>query len=259
MITDKQKEEIFLKIAPFELYYDDDIYMEHIHNGVLQSLSNEFENETLFIIAVNDLLKLNTVLFFNAISKTKLTKIDFIDYVNSQFNRFKEDSEGEGLNEWLNHTKKIVFDKELYFYPKKVNTANKGAFMDWYNETLLSEAGKKKLSKPEPTFFDFIHNVTDKEAFAQDLKNTFNTEFGKDFTAIIKILESADIIKITDRSFQGFYNALIIYFDRDLGKYQSINDPRSKQKLNGLSKSESDNMGFFAEKLKPLIIKYKLK
>lgn len=139
MITDKQKEEIFLKIAPFELYYDDDIYMEHIHNGVLQSLSNEFENENLFSTAVNDLLKLNSVLFFNAISKSKLPKIDFIDYVNSQYNRFKEDSEGEGLTEWLNYTKKIVFDKELCFYPKKVNTANKGAFMDWYNETLTIE------------------------------------------------------------------------------------------------------------------------
>lgn len=259
MITDKQKEEIFLKIAPFELYYDDDIYLEHIHNGVLQSLSNEFENENLFSTAVNDLLKLNSVLFFNAISKSKLPKIDFIDYVNSQYNRFKEDSEGEGLTEWLNHTKKIVFDKELCFYPKKVNTINKGAFMDWYNETLLSEAGKKKLSKPEITFFDFIYNIKDKEAFAEDLRKTFNTERGNSITLIIKILESADIIKIPDGSFQGFYDALTIYFNRNLGTYPSINDPRSKQKLNGLSIIESNKMGHFSEKLKPLIIKHKLK
>lgn len=181
MLTDKQKEEIFLKIAPFELYYDDDIYMEHIHNGALQSLSNDFENESIFAIAVNDLLKLNSVLFFNAVSKAKLTKIDFIDYVSNQYNVFKENNEGTGLTEWLNHTKKLIFDRELYFYPKKVSTTNKGAFMDWYNETLtieITEVTEETKEKRIPVYQIALKYYYEDKHITEDNANSIANSFG---------------------------------------------------------------------------------
>lgn len=181
MITDKQKEEIFLKIAPFELYYYDDIVMKHIHNGAVRSLSNDFENESIFAVAVNDLLKLNSVLFFNYVSKHILTKVDFIDYVSNQYNVFKENNEGAGLTEWLNHTKKLIFDRESYFYPKEVSIANKGAFMNWYNDfnkTLSGEVLPEISEKRIPVYQIALKYYYEDKHITEDNANSIANSFG---------------------------------------------------------------------------------
>ena len=144
MITDKQKDDIFLKIAPFELYYyHDDMVMKHAHAGTIRSLSNDFETEESFVIAVNEVLSLNSILFFNMVSKHNLSKEEFINYVSTRYNVFKENSNGNGLTDWLNYTKKLIFDKDLKYYIKEVSTTNKGAFLNWYNDINVSLQGVK--------------------------------------------------------------------------------------------------------------------
>ena len=122
-----------------------------------------------------------------------------------------------------------------------------------------TDINTKKQPKPEKAFFDFIKNVKDKKAFAEDLKNTFSTAYGKDFTAIISVLENAEIFEIPDQGFKAFYETLKTYFNREIGTRQSISSPRSIQKLDGLSNIEKNKISYFSEMLNPLIIKHKIK
>ena len=114
---------------------------------------------------------------------------------------------------------------------------------------------QNNIKKPEPTFFDFIHNVEDKEKFAKDLKETFNTEFGKDFVPIITLLqiEKTEILKIPELKFKAFYEVLQVYFNRDIGKRQSIWDEIVKQSKNGLTEMDNARLKKIEKKLYPLI------
>lgn len=120
-------------------------------------------------------------------------------------------------------------------------------FLD--NKLFINEKTNNK--KPEPTFLDFIHNVKDKEAFAEDLKSTFSSEIGQNIKALINLLgiESNEIIIIPQRKFRSFVVAFKNYLNRDIGTYNSINDVKHIDDViyNDIEK-----------KLKPLITKHKI-
>jgi hypothetical protein len=110
-----------------------------------------------------------------------------------------------------------------------------------------------KKTKPTKTLFDFIHNVKDKEAFAKDLKNSFNTEKGKSIKAIINILKESEILIIIDGEFRTFYHLLTTLFDRNIGTYPSINDAGKGNNI-----LNDGVLQPIQQKLNPLIIKHKI-
>jgi hypothetical protein len=263
MITDKQKEDIFLKIAPFELYYyHDDMVMKYAHAGTIRSLSNNFETEESFVIAVNEVLNLNSILFFNMVSKHNLSKEAFIDYVSTRYNVFKENSNGNGLTDWLNYTKKLIFDKELKYYIKEVSTTNKGAFLNWYNDINKTLPGvktdvdkpkpkPKQVKKPDAIFTDWVNlNTLElKEQFAQDFKIQIQGLASSNLSIAINLLEIDRILIIPKTDKPSFLASLEKYLGRNIGTRQGF----SNKNDNKAKKTPIE------ETIKPLITKYKWK
>jgi len=64
--------------------------------------------------------------------------------------------------------------------------------------------------------------------FAQALKEEFNTEKGKKLKVMIHVLKSLQLISIQQGEMMQFFNSMNDFFQRDIGSYQSINDPEIK-------------------------------
>lgn len=102
---------------------------------------------------------------------------------------------------------------------------------------------------------DYISNVKDKEAFAKDLKDTFNNEKGIPFKIMIELLKAENILLIGNRDFLGFYRIINPFFNSGIGTYTALND--------GYKHTEDDQTAYDKEiqiikqKLKPLITKHK--
>jgi len=105
----------------------------------------------------------------------------------------------------------------------------------------------KKLKK---TLLEFIYNVENKEAFIQDLKNTFPTEIGKSIKAIIDFLNKEQILIYGTKEFKQLFEELEKYFNRNIGTYNSV------QNVKEIDKETNDTI---FKILNPLIIKYKSK
>ena len=120
-----------------------------------------------------------------------------------------------------------------------------------FNQILNS----KKTKKVEPVFYDYINNVIDKVAFADELKSTFNIEKGIDFKIMIEILKENEIFSYT--SFAGFCESIKKYFDRYIGTRTGLNDlykhTIDEQKL------YSNKIEVIQKKLNPLITNHKKK
>ncbi|RTY64798.1 hypothetical protein [Flavobacterium sp. LB2P53] len=120
-----------------------------------------------------------------------------------------------------------------------------------YNHNLPKEI---KLQKVEKTFLDYI-TIENKEGFANDLKNSFNIEFGIDFKIMIELLKNDGIFSFTQ--FAPFFRSIKDYFNRDIGSQTALND---------LYKHTKDEQNYYAKnittvqsKLNPLITKYRVK
>lgn len=102
---------------------------------------------------------------------------------------------------------------------------------------------------------DYIGDVKDKEAFAKDLKDTFNNEIGISFKIMIELLKAENLLLIGSREFSGFYRNINPFFNRDIGTYTALND--------GYKHTADEQTKYFQEiqiieqKLKPLIIRHK--
>ena len=121
---------------------------------------------------------------------------------------------------------------------------------------LLSNSKKRDIKfNDENHFVDFIDNVNDKIAFAQELKKTFNIEMGIDFRIMIELLKDNEIIRIVDRKFRLFHKLATVYFDRDIGSYSGVNDKYKHTESD--KKIHSKKIRIINEKLQPLIDKYK--
>jgi hypothetical protein len=127
------------------------------------------------------------------------------------------------------------------------------------DETGIDSNSKRKKIKinDESNFIDFINNVNEKEAFAQELKNTFKIEMGIDFKIMIELLKDQDILIIRRWKFSLFYDCIKLYFGRNIGGYPGLND---KYKHTDVDKRVHHiQITKISEKLQPLIDKYKTK
>lgn len=115
------------------------------------------------------------------------------------------------------------------------------------NETPTIEKDKpKKLKK---VLFQFIHNITDKDGFIRELKETFPTEIGKSIKAIIDILTDDKILIYGTKEFKTLYEQINLSFNRDIGTYNSVQNVKTVDK---------ETRETIYKKLNPLIIKYKI-
>lgn len=112
-----------------------------------------------------------------------------------------------------------------------------------------NQSQQTKTNKPKKTLLEFIHNIEDKEAFLQDLKNTFPTEIGKAIKGIIDLLKKDKYLIHNDREFSDVVNAIKIFFNRDIGSVQGIRDAKNTDDKIFIEPIEL--------KLNPLIIKHK--
>lgn len=110
-------------------------------------------------------------------------------------------------------------------------------------------------NKAEKTFFDFIDNVKNKEAFANDLKDTFNTETGIEFKIMIELLKDEKIFLISDRGFAGFYRAIKPHFSQDIGTRTGLNDLYKHNAAE--QKHYAGKVQIIKERLNPLIYRHK--
>ena len=116
---------------------------------------------------------------------------------------------------------------------------------------------KTNTTKPEITFFDFIYNVDDKEAFVEELKTLFKTADLKEFGLMIYVL-SANHIFLYNK-FAPFFRSIAPYFDIPLKKQNNLNDTINAIRED--SKNKPQNSVYFEkinitnEKLKTLKIK----
>ena len=129
---------------------------------------------------------------------------------------------------------------------------------DIESATLLFSNSKKRNIKfnDEKNFVDFIDNVIDKIAFAQELKKTFNNEIGIDFRIMIELLKDNNIIRIGERKFKLFRDLAKVHFDRNIGSYSAVNDKYRHTESD--KKAHPKRIRYINEKLLPLIEKYKI-
>jgi hypothetical protein len=114
---------------------------------------------------------------------------------------------------------------------------------------------KASLTISENNFLDFIHNVTNKELFASELKDVFNIETGIDFKIMIELLKAEGIFSYTQ--FASFYRVIKKYFVRDIGTQNGLND-LYKHSIDE-QKYYADKITIIQNKLNMLITKHKIK
>jgi len=90
------------------------------------------------------------------------------------------------------------------------------------NESDLIDDSSDENKNPKKKINDFFINITDKEKFLIELKNTFKTEKGQKIRALIEVLKKEKMLLIGEGEFRNFINELAICFNRDIGKYQGI-------------------------------------
>lgn len=126
---------------------------------------------------------------------------------------------------------KLLIDIDKYFYS--------------------DEVGKSKRN--EPAFLDYIHNVKDKEVFALELKELFNTETNTSFGIMINLLEIKDVFKFSE--FAPFYRKIKQYFNREIGNQNTINDALNRLRKEIPSREREVNK--INDKVNVLIDKHK--
>lgn len=281
----KTKGEAFFSLDFF--FSDLDRILKTLFDFFKESKENEFEAFETKIIQVNDISEAITLFNKghkkiiiptpNNDSKQRLSKsLSDINFFQIYFetNNGKEYNNLSIINpeNWDNlrdnfFTQRMEKYKESYTQTEKINleieylenlTINKTDYKilkDRYKEYLKSkqtppqQPETKKPKKPKKSLFEFIHNIEDKEAFLQDLKNTFPTEIGKSIKAIIVLLKKDKCLIHNDREFSDVVNAIKIFFNRDIGSIQSIRDAKNTDDKIFIEPIEL--------KLNPLIIKHK--
>jgi hypothetical protein len=122
-------------------------------------------------------------------------------------------------------------------------------------EEVINSLIVAKTEIKEATFFDYIHNVINKELFAIDLKSTFNIETGIDFKIMIELLKEDGILSYTN--FAPFFRSIKIYFDRNIGSQNGLNDLYKHSKDD--QEIHADRIATMRSKLNTLITNHKIK
>ncbi len=128
---------------------------------------------------------------------------------------------------------------------------------DLYKKGLKSVVSESEQGiKNTKTLYDYISNVKDKESFANDLKDTFNTEKGIPFKIMIELLKVEKILLLGNRDFAGFYRVINPFFNNDIGTYTALND--GYKHTDDEQTQYAKEIEIINQKLKPLIIKHKI-
>lgn len=248
MITEIEKTQVRNKLLPHWLFYKvEHEVIDFAYNKMVTDFKNVDEYESL----IKQMIRISETIFIKQIAP--LDRKDFITVLNDQYNNYN--LKCLDMTDWLKTTYKLITEG---LPGTQINLQSKSEFLDWYKEKIKSvtpEAPKQteavKPKKPKKTLFEFINNINDKEAFLQDLKNTFPTEIGKSIKAIIDLLKKDKYLIHNDREFSDVVNAIKIFFNRDIGSVQSIRDAKNTDDKIFIEPIEL--------KLNPLIIKYKSK
>ena len=121
--------------------------------------------------------------------------------------------------------------------------------------TKINTNEQRKKVKKIKTINDFIFNVHNKEQFIKDLQEEFKTEKGISFKILIEILKDEKIFLFSN--FAEFYRNISPIFSNNIGSQRGLNDlykhTESEKKI------YKATIDLITEKLKPLIIKHKIK
>jgi len=204
-------------------------------NEIKSELQEKYKDKTHLITFDNtELTPEKFTLWLNAYTKTQFENLEY------KYNCAKE-----------------VLNYELINYRNKLSRLGIEIIVKNDNVNFIELNKNKPLqTKPqnpdavEKSLFDFLYNIENKKDFIQDLKETFPTEKGKDIKAIINILKDENIIIHGTREFKKLCNSINTAFERNIGEYSGINDPKYIDELTNTT---------ILKKLNPLIIRYKTK
>ena len=145
MITDTEKDIIFNEMVFNKgLYYYSDTHKENLYRKY-KTLEDNFETNEDFKRAVHSLLHLNGLHFYSKL-RFITNEVEFIRYIQSQFDLYNEYTPNNSLN-WLNFTKKCIM---YSFGISRINNTDlKASFMKWYNEKIKTLPTKVMPEAPE--------------------------------------------------------------------------------------------------------------
>lgn len=201
---------------------------------------------------------------------------DYVSEFNekrAQFGRFDLENETE-YYQWLKDVADYLYKgidyknppHEMYIIEKEIEREilrDKNPRVIYEASTLILEFLEKQKVRTNKNkkdlkreLKDFFYNVEEKEDFLLELKEVFTIEYGIDFSILMWLLKDANILIIGNREFKRFHEVATIHFTQGIGTPQSIND-NYKHSEND-KKTYKSNIQIISNKLKPLIIKYKV-
>lgn len=246
-----------------------------IEDAIDTFTNNDHDKYNRRVNAFVEYLKEGIVEAYSGYSNKKAgNEIHFFTDDDNEPNAVLELSERFGLVknnsiEWveIKITNTNPIDKRLLYFEVICSKFQRACNVLFLNKILAANLNKpieakseevKQVIKPqkaEKSLIDFIANVKDKEAFALDLKDTFNTESGIDFKIMIELLKEEEVFFYSQ--FAPFYRSIKEYFNRNLGSQTGLNDlykhAGHEQELH------AKRIIVITNKLKPLIIKHKIK
>jgi hypothetical protein len=113
---------------------------------------------------------------------------------------------------------------------------------------------KKERNKTK-TINDFIFNINNQDDFLRDLKEEFKTEKGISFKILIELLKDEKIFLFSN--FAEFFRNISPLFNNDIGSQRGLNDLYKHTESD--KKIYKAKIDLITEKLKPLIIRHKIK
>lgn len=168
--------------------------------------------------------------------------------IDSEFVRIKKSIDDDGrkrVSFWYNATYcgdipkdedgyKSFLSNQIKFGIEPFLQGNAYAEYEYFLKTVSQNATKDRDKNVKPKLFH-EYLLTDKcEELAEQLKTKFNIERGKSIRLMIEVLIEMQLLVIENRGRNSLYNALKLYFNRNIGTYPSIFD----YKLNSISDKE---------------------
>jgi hypothetical protein len=190
-----------------------DFYIKNFYRCRFDSFKDNFERKLINfpnykVLIKKELAKIDEIL-----------KIDNTDGILYWYNAGLDGEiplDGKSIKAFF--SKKIYHGVEYYLQGKALFE-----YVMFLNNFLNELQNNNSKTKREKMFSEYlVHD--EKERFAKELKNEFNTEIGKSIRLMIEALKQSQLLVIPDRKKKSFYRALKDYFKRDVGTYPSVFD-----------------------------------
>jgi transposase len=193
-------------------------------------------------------LKYDSVAKVSAYFKGKFVEIKecnpvelYIDGLTKAFEYFKQQIDEQYFREMDNYTLLCKFGKsENAQIPIKYNTGLPAFYIDngfrahyYLGDILFIKKGLDKFEgirderpQQEKSFPEHLNHAKNKE-LAEKIKQTFTTERGREIRILIEVMKEKHLISIGSRQFKAMFKSLKSYLNRDIGSYQSVQNPKS--------------------------------